>query len=345
MARPLRLEVPDGTYHVWNRGVNRADIVFDDRDRERFVDLLQEVVRRFGWIVHQFMLMTNHFHLIVSTPDPTLSRGMKWLEQKFAQHINRHYDRVGPLFQGRFKCQLVEKGSYLLELLRYVALNPVRAKMVERPEEYRWSSYRWLAGFEKAPEWFQPGPILESFGPDLDTQQRELRKFVDAGAGITRAPWKDAVGQILIGSEAWVESMRSVIEAKPRSTDHPAMQRYADRPRPAKIAEVVAEVFETTPEGIRSSHGTVERRVVAWLGCYEGQARLGGIGTVLRLRSTSRVSELIAECDRDVDRPEHKHLRIAIDRCLDLLRRERKPVMPRFQEFYPAVSPYAGSPP
>ncbi len=122
------------------------------------------------------------------------------------------------------------------------------------------------------------------------------------------------------------------------------MQRYAARPRPAKIVDVVAEVFETTPGEIRNSHGTVERRVAAWLGCYEGQARLGGIGTVLRLRSTSRVSELIAECDRDVDRKDNKYLRIAIDRCLALLRRDMKPVMPRFREFYPSASP-AASPP
>jgi putative transposase len=345
MARPLRLDIPDGTLHVWNRGVNRADIVFDDADRERFVNLLPEVVRRFGWIIHEFMLMTNHFHLVVSTPYPTLSRGMKWLEQKFAQQINRRHDRVGPLFQGRFKSQLVEKGTYLLGLLRYVALNPVRAKMVQRPEEYRWSSYRWLAGFETAPEWFKPGPVLDQFGPDVESQLREFRKFVDAGAGITRAPWRDAVGQILIGSERWVESMRSVIESKPRSTDHPAMQRYASRPRPAKIVEVVAEVFETTPEEVRNSHGTAERRVVAWLGCYEAMARLGAIGTVLRLRSTSRVSELIARCDRDVRKAEYKHLRIAIDRCLDLLRRDLKRVMPVHREFYPAASPHAASPP
>ena len=345
MARPLRLDIPDGSYHVWNRGVNRADIVFDDEDRERFVNLLPEVVRRFGWIIHQFILMTNHFHLVVSTPDPTLSRGMKWLEQKFAQRINHRYDRVGPLFQGRFKSQLVEKGTYLLELLRYVALNPVRAKMVQRPEDYRWSSYRWLGGFEKAPEWFQPGAVLDQFGPDVESQQRELRKFVEAGAGITRAPWFGAVGQILIGSAAWVESMRPFIESKPRSNDHPAMQRYVARPRPAKIVDVVAEVFETTPEQVRNSHGTVERRVVAWLGCYEGQARLGGIGTVLRLRSTSRVSELIAECDSDVRKPEHTHLRIAIDRCLDLLRRDMKRVMPVHRQFYPAASPHAASPP
>ena len=344
MARQLRMEVPDGIYHAWNRGVNRADIVFDDRDRQLFLDLLQEVIRRFGWIVHEFVLMTNHFHLIFGTPDPTLSRGMKWLEQKFAEHINHRYQRVGPLYQGRFKAQLVENGSYLLTLLRYVALNPVRAGMVARPEEYRWSSYRWLAGFEEAPEWFKPGAILESFGPDLATQQCEFRTFTDAGVGITRAPWKDAIGQIFIGSQQWVESMRSLIESKPRSTDHPVRQRYAARPKPAKIVDVVAEVFETTPWEIRNSHGTVERRVAAWLGCYEGQARLGGIGTVLRLRSTSRVSKLIAECDRDVDQKENKYLRIAIDRCLALLRREMKPVMPRFTEFYPSASP-AASPP
>src|SRR5512140_58164 len=345
MARPLRMEVPDGIYHAWNRGVNRSDIVFDDRDRQLFVDLLQEVTRRFGWILHEFVLMTNHFHLIFSTPDPTLSRGMKWLEQKFAEHVNHRYARVGPLYQGRFKAQLVESGTYLLTVLRYVALNPVRAGMVERPEEYRWSSYRWLAGFEEPPAWFKPGPILESFGPDLATQQREFRKFTDTGAGITRAPWVDAIGQIFIGSQQWVESMRSLIESKPRSNDHPAMQRYAARPKPAKIVDVVAEVFETTPEEIRNSHGTVERRVAAWLGCYEGQARLGGIGTVLRLRSTSRVSELIAECDRDLGRPEHMHLRIAIDRCVEVLRREMKPVMPRFREFYPSASRFGVSPP
>ena len=112
MARPLRLEVPDGSYHVWNRGVNRADIVFDDHDREYFLILLRHVVRRFGWIVHQFVLMTNDLNLILSTLDPTLSRGMKWLEQKFAQHINRRYDRSGPLYQGRFKAQLVQRGSH-----------------------------------------------------------------------------------------------------------------------------------------------------------------------------------------------------------------------------------------
>ena len=345
VTRPLRIEVPDGIFHAWNRGVAKGEIVFDDHDRQFFFDLLPEVARRFGWIIIEPVLMTNHFHLVIKTPDPTLSRGMKWLEQKFAEHINRRYKRAGHLFQGRFKNQLVETGTYLHELLRYVALNPVRAGMVERPEDYRWSSYRWLAGYEKAPDWYDPGPALEAWGPDITEQQREFRKFTEAGVGIiSTAPWKSAIGRIFIGSQDWVESMRSLIESKPRSTDHPIEQRYAARPRPAKIVEVVAEVFQTTPEDIRTSHGTIERRAVAWLGCYESMARLGAIGTVLRLRSTSRVSALIAECDRDLGQPEQKHLRIAIDRCLDLLRRERKPVMPQFREFYPSISPNASPP-
>ena len=345
MARPLRIEVADGIFHVWNRGVNKADIVFDDADRQYFFNLLPQVIRRFGWIIIEPVLMTNHFHLVIKTPELTLSRGMKWLEQKFAEYVNRRYERVGHLFQGRFKHQLVESGTYLLELLRYVALNPVRAGMVERPEDYRWSAYRWLAGYETPPEWYKPGDVLDAFGPDLETQQREFRKFTAAGVGITEAPWHKAIGRIFIGSRQWVESMRSLIESKPRSSDHPIEQRYAARPRPARVVEVVAEVFETTPEAIRSSHGTIERKAVAWLGCYESMARLGSIGTVLRLRSTSRVSELIAECDRDVGRPEHKNLRIALDRCLDLLRQEMRPVMPRFRESYPSMSPSAASPP
>lgn len=336
MARQLRPEHPGGVWHAYNRGVNRADIFFSDEDRILFIALLEECVRRFRWVVHQFTLMTNHFHLALETPEPTLSRGMKWLEGTYVRRINIRYGRIGPLFQGRFKSQLVEKESYLLELIRYIALNPVRAKIVERPEEYRWSSYRWIAGFEPAPEWIDRRWTLAQFGPDPTTQQREYRKFVEAGVGITRAPWEDAVGQILIGSAAWVEKMRGTLESKLHSTDHPAMQRFASRPRPARIVEVVAEVFERPAEEIRDGHGTIEREVVAWLGCYEGMTRLAAIAAVLRLRSPSRVSALIAACDHDLG--DDRNLRIAVDRCVDLLRRGLVPVSTLHRQSYPAAA-------
>jgi hypothetical protein len=154
--------------------------------------------------------------------------------------------------------------------------------------------------------------------------------------GITRAPWEDAVGQILIGSAAWVEKMRGTLESKLHSTDHPAMQRFASRSRPARIVEVVAEVFERPAEEIRDGHGTIEREVVAWLGCYEGMARLAAIAAVLRLRSPSRVSALIAACDHDLG--DDRNLRIAVDRCVALLRRGLVPVSTLHRQSYPAAA-------
>ncbi len=130
MARPLRIEYPGALWHATNRGNAGENIVRSDEDRLAFVDLLGQAVRRYGWVVTTYTLLDNHFHLVLETPDPTLSRGMQWFQAKYAQRFNRRHQRVGHLFQGRFKAFLVDKETYLLEVLRYVALNPVRAHMV-----------------------------------------------------------------------------------------------------------------------------------------------------------------------------------------------------------------------
>ena len=325
MARPLRLEHPGAVWHITSRGNNRGDIYLGEDDRLMFLSILAESVRRFRWIVHSFTLMTNHFHLVIETPEPTLSRGMKWMNGKYAQWFNRRHNRSGHLFQGRFKGFLVEKEGYLLTLIRYVALNPVRAHMVERPEEYRWSSYRATAGYEAAPPWLTTEWALAPFGPDLTSQQCGYRQFVDEGAGIERSPFEDAVGQLFLGTTAWIERMRTLVESEPRSREHPAEQRFVGRPSVTRIVEVVAEVFQETEEEIRTRHGGVERNIVSWLGCYEGMRKLTGIAEVLGLRSTSRVSAMITECDRDLG--EDDMLRITVDRCIDLLRQRPVPVM------------------
>lgn len=336
MSRPLRLEHPGAVWHVHNRGNNFGDIFFSDDDRELFLELLGETVRRFHWNVIQYGLMTNHYHLLIETPEAlTLSRGMKWLAQKYVQQINRRHGRAGSLFQGRFKAHLVEKSAYMLEVIRYIANNPVSAQMVSRAEEWPWGSHRAVAGFEETKPWMASELILSHFGRDRTTQLREYRKFVDAGTGIERAPWDDAVGQMFVGSSEWVLSMRSLMESKPRSNDYSATRRYAVRPRPSRVVDVVAKVFETSPNEIRAAHGTIERQVVAWLGCYESMSRLGEIATVLRLRSTSRVAALIAACDRDLNRD--RSLRIAVDRCIDLLRSDLE-LLPVFhREMYPGT--------
>ena len=127
MARPLRIEFPGAIYHVTARGNARNAIVLDDEDRELFLVCLGEVILLFGWVCHAYCLMDNHYHLLIETPEGNVSRGMRQLNGVFTQRFNRRHGQVGHLFQGRFKAIVVDRESYLLELCRYVVLNPIRA--------------------------------------------------------------------------------------------------------------------------------------------------------------------------------------------------------------------------
>jgi len=141
MARPLRIDVAEGLYHVTVRGWERRSIVRSDRDREDWLRLLETNATRCGWQVFAWVLMTNHFHIYLRTPQPNLSAGMHDLNSGYASLFNRRHRRVGGLYQGRFKAILVEDDSHSWELTRYLHLNPVRAKMVARPEDHAWGSF------------------------------------------------------------------------------------------------------------------------------------------------------------------------------------------------------------
>jgi len=136
MARPLRIEYEGALYHITTRGNARAAIFLADEDRNLFLKTLSEVPIRYGWICHAYCLMPNHYHLLVETPSPNLSRGMQLLNGIYTQEFNRQHKRSGHLFQGRFKAILVEKESHLLELARYIVLNPVRAGMVTSIDDW-----------------------------------------------------------------------------------------------------------------------------------------------------------------------------------------------------------------
>ena len=182
--RQLRPDFAGALHHVYNRGIDGRDIFRDDRDRSFFLKWLGSVAEKFGWSVHVFTLMSNHFHLMIETPEGNLSKGMQQLLTNYAQMFNRTSDgnalsrskkrrkRRGSLFEGRFKSQLVEKDSYLVELARYIVLNPVRAGMVARPEDYRWSSYRATAGLVEAPKWFRSERLMSFFGAQQSWRAR-----------------------------------------------------------------------------------------------------------------------------------------------------------------------------
>ena len=203
MARPLRLEFSGAIYHLTARGNARQKIFFSDADRQLFIDTLAGVVFRYGWICHAYCLMANHYHLLVETPKPNLSLGMRQLNGIYTQAFNRRHGRVGHLFQGRFKAILVEKESYLLELCRYIVLNPMRVKGNVQTGTWKWSSYRATAGLVSAPEFLATDWVLGQFGKKLAQAQKRYPEFVREG--LDSRPWEALRGQIYLGSEAFIE--------------------------------------------------------------------------------------------------------------------------------------------
>jgi putative transposase len=299
MARPLRIEFPDALYHVTSRGNDRRPIFNDDVDRRMFLIFLERTVKRFHWSLTAWVLMTNHFHLVIQTPEANLSRGMHWLNSTYAGWFNHRHERSGHLFEGRFHSFLVEKETYLRELVRYVVLNPVRAKMVARPEDYLWSSYRSTAGLEPSEQWLDVPSILGLFDDDPAIAQREYQEFVRAKIDGAGCLWDNVVNGIYLGTESWAKHVRKVVESKPRSTDHPKAHRAVGRPTMATIVSAVAHTAARSVTNVRAKRGGALRWLIAWIGWHEGLVTLRSIAASLRLRSEGYVSGMIRRCERE----------------------------------------------
>lgn len=229
MTRSLRIEYPGAVYHVTAHGTGRQNIFLNDSDRTRFLDRLLMTVNRHNWLCHAYCLMSNHYHLLLETSDGNLSAGMKLLNSAYAQYFNHSHDRTGHLFQGRFKAIVVEKESYLLELCRYIVLNPVRSGIVESPDDYKWSSYRQTAGLyqrENSPlstEW-----ILSQFGFDRFTAEREYALFVN-DFDDDASPFEKTRGQLILGGKRFVESLTGSDQYRDLP-EVPRNQRFLNRP-------------------------------------------------------------------------------------------------------------------
>ena len=202
MSRPLRLEFAGALYHITSRGNGRNLIYLQDDDFELFLQILANVCERYNWVVHAYCLMSNHYHLLVETPDANLSQGMRQLNGVFTQSMNRKHHRVGHLFQGRYKAILVDKDAYLLELCRYIVLNPVRANMVSTPDEWPWSSWHCMLGNVESPVWLSTDTLLVPFAKNRQDAIQCYIDFVKSGVGKT--VWDALQHQIFLGDEAFV---------------------------------------------------------------------------------------------------------------------------------------------
>jgi putative transposase len=182
-----RNEFPGAIHHVNTRGNNQRTIYFDEVDRYGFVVILASVVKRYGWVVLAYCLMGNHYHLVVLTPEPNLALGMQYLNGRYALRFNRRHGRTNHLFGDRYYDELVERDSHLVESVRYVLLNPVRAGLCDRAGDWPWSSYSATAGFTEPPDFLAVDEVLSLFDPRRDFARDRFVEFVDDGLA---AAWK-----------------------------------------------------------------------------------------------------------------------------------------------------------
>lgn len=232
MSRPLRLDLPNCFYHVLNRGVDRQSIFYDQSDYTKFVELVGLMSERYTVAVWSYVLMGNHYHLLVRPEGSNLSKAMQWLGLSYSGYFNKRHRRVGPLFQGRFKSFIVDEGEYLKRLICYIHRNPLRAGIIDRLADYPWSSYPCLGYGRHCMSWVQSEKVLRLFGTEGD--RKALREAVQNYSGEEGQLLEDLKHGIFLGGEQMAgrlmqilagetpqerPQLRSLLKAKPVRED------------------------------------------------------------------------------------------------------------------------------
>ena len=310
MARPLRIEYPGALYHVTSRGNEKKDIFRSIKDREKFLSYLSSAWERHGAVFHAWCLMSNHFHLMVETPLGNLSRIMKHINGSYTTYFNVNHKRAGHLLQARYKAILVQADAYAAELSRYIHLNPVRAKMVPFPEEYRWSSCgRYLEG--TAPSWLSTSLVLGYFGTEDEDRRGNYRDYLyDAIGKESRDPLADSVASTILGTDDFVREIREkYLEGKESDRDLPALRGLSRGPGIAGIKVASEEAF---PENERLA------RLAGIYLCWRfSGAKLKEIGTLYGI-SESGVNRACFRFENMMER--EKDLRERLKRLEDNLK-------------------------
>ena len=303
MGRPIRIEYPGALYHITSRGNERRKIFRDKADRMKFLVLLRDYHDRYGILIHAYVLMDNHYHLILETPKGNLLKIMHGVNGGYTNYFNRKYKRVGHLFQGRYRAILVEKDRYLLPLSRYVHLNPVRAGLVKKPGGYLWSSYKGYVGKEKEEDWMEYGWVLSQFAEQRKRAEWKYKAYVEEGLREgAENPLKDVYSQIVLGGEEFIERVKGGFKGKSLSAEIVERKRLFEHPSMEQILRQVERVFGAREGELlgKGSRSNTARKVALYLAQrYTGLSnreiggRFGGIEASGVSKAASRVKEEI----------------------------------------------------
>ena len=298
MARPLRIEYPNAFYHVTSRGNERRAIFRSKGDYERFLGYFESATERYGARIHCFCLMPNHYHLLLETPRANLQRILHHLNTSYTNYFNVKAERVGHLFQGRYRAILVEKDTYALELSRYIHLNSVRAQLVKEPSQYPWSSYLAYVEGERRWGWLEREFILGQLSSNEREARRRYQAFVREGMVKSfEDPLRRVVASTLLGTERFIEGVRERFIKKARShRDLPALRRLSSWPDLSSMVRESERVFGKGTKASRRVALYLSHRL-AGLSLGEIGEYFGGIGPSAVTQNTRRL-EVILEQDK-----------------------------------------------
>ena len=316
MARALRLEFEDALYHLCARGNRRGRIFVSERDYARFERFLAESLERYQVELHAYVLLPNHFHLLARTLKPNVSRWMHWLITNYSLWFNRRHDLSGYVFQGRYKAFLVQEGRYLLELSRYLHLNPVRGKSLgggdfaarrARLRSYPWSTYRGYAHLARQKDFVTEELVIGEFDNSYAvrrTKKVRYRQFVEEGLlREVENPFERVRWQSILGDESFATRFRDRVESEPRQAREITSVRNALRaPEPEELIDRVAKHYRIAREKLleERDHGSEARNVAMWLLRQRGGLTLREIGLLFGGMDYAAVSQRVRRLDQAI---------------------------------------------
>jgi len=266
MARQLRIEFEGAFYHITSRGNLRDRIFFDDKDKEIFLDILKRTKERYGYLLHAYALMDNHYHLLIETPKANISQIMQNINTSYTVYTNRKYQRSGHLFQGRFKGIIVDKDEYLMTLSRYIHLNSVRARIAQVPEDYRWTSYRAYTGDLIKGSLVDTADTLSYFSDKKSEAKKKYKAYVREGMSIEGRPFKDMEAGIILGSRKFKARVMKYLDKIKVSEELPQIKRLREQVPIDRILKTCCSYYGKNEEDLlKRGKDKRERQIAIYL--------------------------------------------------------------------------------
>lgn len=315
MARAIRIEFKGALYHITARGNERKAIFRDDEDYEKLTEIFEQAKTKYSLIVYCYSLMSNHYHWLVETPEANIAKTMHFIQTTYTIYFNRKYQRAGHLFQGRYKALLVDKNSYLLELSRYIHLNPLRAKIVKQLEDYRWSSFQDCIGLRKS-ALVDAETILKQFGEEESISQKKYREFCYQGKGVNWERYKkDIYAGVILGAKEFTQRIKERIKNQKLSKEVPSSRKLKIRKSKQRILELVCKFYEKMIDEVFRQKSEARKVAIYLLRKYT-EMSLNAISELFGGIHYSGISKTVKRIE------EERKINVTLDKKLHLMEAE-----------------------